>query len=91
MKSCEQIAALETNRGKQSPANRGTSSEAMNEGVEIGLSEFPSSQVGPPSPREATGGSRSYSFGGSTKLWGLPQWHNDKESVSKCRRLEFDP
>ena len=44
MRSCEQIAALETNRGKQSPANRGTSSEAMNEGVETGLSEFPSSQ-----------------------------------------------
>lgn len=81
MKSCEQIAALETNRGKQGPENRGTSSEAINEGVEIGLSEFPSSQVGAPSPREATGGSRSCSIGGSTKLQGLPQWPSDKQSA----------
>ena len=41
MKSCEQTAALETNRGEQGPESGGTSSEAMNERVEIGLSESP--------------------------------------------------
>ena len=41
--------------------------------------------------REATGGSRSCSIGGSTKLRGLPQWCSDKESVCECRRVGFDP
>ena len=80
MRSCEQIAALETNRGKQSPANIGTSSEAMNEGVEIGLSEFPSSQG-------SHWGKPLFTIGGSTKLRELPQWR----SVCECRRVGFDP
>ena len=78
MKSCEQTAALETNRGKQGPESRGTSSEAMNERVEIGLSEFPSSQVGAPSHALP----RSRAFPSGPVIHNLPENAGDLKSRS---------